>query len=91
MTHQPDISCVGVGSPLSSRFESQGRRQRALNSRALAKMKDSLYHSMDAPVAPIENKIEALRPAEKACFVLDLCASRPALLVPSTYCASRSI
>ena len=35
-------------------------------------MKDSLYHSMDAPVAPIENKIEALKPAEKACFVLDL-------------------
>ena len=38
-------------------------------------MKDSLYHSMDAPVAPIEKKIEALKPAEKACFALDLCVA----------------
>ena len=49
-------------------------------------MKDSLYHSMDAPVAPIENKIEALKPAEKACFVLDLCvASCPRMIVKPLY------
>jgi|EP01046_Picozoa_sp_COSAG06_P103268 hypothetical protein len=36
-------------------------------------MKDSLYHSMDAPLKPLETKVEKLKPAEKACFVLDLC------------------
>ena len=36
-------------------------------------MKDSIYHSMDAPMAPIEKKVEGLKPAEKAFFVLDLC------------------
>ena len=36
-------------------------------------MKDTLYHSMDAPMAPIERKVEGLKPAEKAFFVMDLC------------------
>ena len=40
----------------------------------------SIYHSMDAPFSPAEQKIDKLKPAEKAFFVLDdLCAlSSPA-------------
>ena len=35
----------------------------------------SIYHSMDAPFSPAEQKIDKLKPAEKAFFVLDdLCA-----------------
>ena len=45
----------------------------------------SIYHSMDAPFSPAEQKIDKLKPAEKAFFVLDdLCAlSTPAPSVRS--------
>ena len=38
-------------------------------------MGESLYQSMDAPMAPLEKKVEAWKPAEKCCGALDLCAA----------------
>ena len=35
-------------------------------------MDSSLYHSMDGPMKPFEEKVEGLKPAEKCCFALDL-------------------
>ena len=45
-------------------------------------MGESLYQSMDAPMAPLEKKVEAWRPAEKCCGALDLCAASSLILLP---------
>ena len=49
---------------------------------AMKSMGESLYQSMDAPMAPLEKKVEAWRPAEKCCGALDLCATSSLILLP---------
>ena len=44
-------------------------------------MGESLYQSMDAPMAPLEKKVEAWKPAEKCCGALDLCAASSLILL----------
>ena len=44
---------------------------------AMKSMGESLYQSMDAPMAPLEKKAEAWKPAETCCFKLDLCVQLP--------------
>ena len=63
------VSCVLLGTALSAlrrRFQD-----------TMKGMGESLYQSMDAPMAPLEKKVEAWRPAETCCFKLDLCAPLP--------------
>ena len=50
---------------------------------AMKSMGESLYQSMDAPMAPLEKKVEAWKPAETCCFKLDLCVQ-----LPSSPCSS---
>ena len=63
------VSCLLLGTAFTSlkrRFQD-----------TMKGMGESLYQSMDAPMAPLEKKVEAWRPAETCCFKLDLCAPLP--------------
>ena len=54
-------------------------------------MGESLYQSMDAPMAPLEKKVEAWRPAETCCFKLDLCAPLPSSCSASSLACSHRL
>ena len=54
-------------------------------------MGESLYQSMDAPMAPLEKKVEAWKPAEKCCGALDLCAPLPSSCSASSLACSHHL
>ena len=54
-------------------------------------MGESLYQSMDAPMAPLEKKVEAWKPAETCCFKLDLCAPLPSSCSASSLACSHRL
>ena len=54
-------------------------------------MGESLYQSMDAPMAPLEKKVEAWKPAEKCCGALDLCAPLPSSCSASSLACSHRL
>jgi len=77
------VSCVLVGTALSAlrrRFQD-----------TMKGMGESLYQSMDAPMAPLEKKVEAWRPAETCCFKLDLCAPLPSSCSASSLACSHRL